>query len=175
MPALWTLCGEKSATLWLKVKQAPFVPRFLTVLLETSTTHDTRTLTITTTTPTAGPMAGTVADFWSMIWEQNITCLVMVTQLREKEKEKCFQYWPVTTGQESEPFGDVAVKMLKVSIGALLLVDVGFEILVSFSEWRCCGGLRRRGWVGCKSSNEDFQTSLAGNVWWCVSSVCVSE
>ena len=33
---------------------------------------------------TQGPMTGTIADFWRMIWEQNSTLIVMLSDLQEK-------------------------------------------------------------------------------------------
>lgn len=34
---------------------------------------------------TQGPMENTIDDFWTMVWEQNVTGIVMLTQTREKE------------------------------------------------------------------------------------------
>ncbi|XP_051789828.1 receptor-type tyrosine-protein phosphatase H-like isoform X4 [Erpetoichthys calabaricus] len=41
-----------------------------------------------------GPLPNTVADFWQMIWEQNVQAVVMVTNCQEGNKVKCEQYWP---------------------------------------------------------------------------------
>uniref|UniRef100_A0A915MI08 Tyrosine-protein phosphatase domain-containing protein n=1 Tax=Meloidogyne javanica TaxID=6303 RepID=A0A915MI08_MELJA len=52
-----------------------------------------------------GRRVETVKDFWEMIWQENINCIVMLTQLSEGVKQKCAQYWPECPG-ESEQFGN---------------------------------------------------------------------
>ncbi|XP_062613263.1 receptor-type tyrosine-protein phosphatase alpha-like isoform X2 [Saccostrea cucullata] len=41
-----------------------------------------------------GPMENTVADHWTMIWQERISVVVMMTNLTEDSQEKCFKYWP---------------------------------------------------------------------------------
>lgn len=41
-----------------------------------------------------GPKQDTVNDFWRMVWEQKAATIVMLTSLKERKEEKCFQYWP---------------------------------------------------------------------------------
>lgn len=41
-----------------------------------------------------GPMESTVFDFWRMAWEQRVEIIVMLTNVEEYNKTKCFQYWP---------------------------------------------------------------------------------
>ncbi|XP_061561698.1 receptor-type tyrosine-protein phosphatase epsilon isoform X3 [Phycodurus eques] len=41
-----------------------------------------------------GPKEDTVADFWRMIWEQKVSTVVMLTNLKERKEDKCYQYWP---------------------------------------------------------------------------------
>uniref|UniRef100_A0A673C3U3 Receptor-type tyrosine-protein phosphatase n=1 Tax=Sphaeramia orbicularis TaxID=375764 RepID=A0A673C3U3_9TELE len=41
-----------------------------------------------------GPKEDTVADFWRMIWEQKVATVVMLTNLKERKEDKCYQYWP---------------------------------------------------------------------------------
>ncbi|XP_072305806.1 receptor-type tyrosine-protein phosphatase beta-like [Eucyclogobius newberryi] len=43
---------------------------------------------------TQGPLPHTVADFWRMVWEQNVQIIVMVTALRHKDIVLCENYWP---------------------------------------------------------------------------------
>ncbi|XP_034393871.1 receptor-type tyrosine-protein phosphatase V-like isoform X6 [Cyclopterus lumpus] len=47
---------------------------------------------------TQGPLHNTVADFWRMVWEQNVRIVVMVTALRQKDQVMCDKYWPLDRG-----------------------------------------------------------------------------
>ncbi|CAF0931924.1 unnamed protein product [Rotaria sordida] len=44
---------------------------------------------------TQGPLQTTVKDFWRMVWQENITIIVMTTNIRESGTMKCFPYWPM--------------------------------------------------------------------------------
>nr|XP_022307014.1 receptor-type tyrosine-protein phosphatase alpha-like [Crassostrea virginica] len=41
-----------------------------------------------------GPKDNTLDDFWKMIWQENVTQIVMLTNIKEGVKIKCTQYWP---------------------------------------------------------------------------------
>ncbi|XP_077980993.1 receptor-type tyrosine-protein phosphatase kappa-like [Glandiceps talaboti] len=43
---------------------------------------------------TQGPKIWTIADLWKMVWQEKSTCILMATNLNEKNKEKCAKYWP---------------------------------------------------------------------------------
>ncbi|XP_062578082.1 receptor-type tyrosine-protein phosphatase kappa-like [Saccostrea cucullata] len=43
---------------------------------------------------TQGPSKNTTSDFWRMVLQENIDCVLMLTNLVENGKNKCTQYWP---------------------------------------------------------------------------------
>uniref|UniRef100_A0A1A7X9E5 Receptor-type tyrosine-protein phosphatase kappa n=1 Tax=Iconisemion striatum TaxID=60296 RepID=A0A1A7X9E5_9TELE len=57
---------------------------------------------------TQGPLPETLSDFWRMVWEWRCHSIVMLTELKEREQEKCFQYWP---SEGSMTFGDYTVEL----------------------------------------------------------------
>uniref|UniRef100_A0A665VD74 protein-tyrosine-phosphatase n=1 Tax=Echeneis naucrates TaxID=173247 RepID=A0A665VD74_ECHNA len=57
---------------------------------------------------TQGPLQHTVEDFWRMVWEWKCHSIVMLTELQEREQDKCCQYWPT---EDSVTYGDYTVEL----------------------------------------------------------------
>jgi len=61
---------------------------------------------------TQGPLANTIVDFYRMIWQENVSILVMITRFFEKNKAKCERYLP---DSQSSHFGPFFVQVVSVS------------------------------------------------------------
>ncbi|XP_065344143.1 receptor-type tyrosine-protein phosphatase alpha-like [Cloeon dipterum] len=65
---------------------------------------------------TQGPKISTVNDFWRMIWQENISLIVMVTNLVVGDKKKCEKYWPDVNREDI--YGKVVVRSVYEEINA---------------------------------------------------------
>ncbi|XP_027042748.1 receptor-type tyrosine-protein phosphatase epsilon-like [Pocillopora damicornis] len=79
---------------------------------------------------TQGPNNVTVNDFWRMIWQENCSTIVMLTNLVELGKTKCEQYWP----ESNSKLGAITVTLHKTAVFADYIIRT--FILVKDSEKR---------------------------------------
>ncbi|XP_075468358.1 receptor-type tyrosine-protein phosphatase epsilon isoform X3 [Ascaphus truei] len=57
---------------------------------------------------TQGPLPHTVEDFWRMVWEWKSHTIVILTELQEREQDKCFQYWP---SEGAVTYGEINIEV----------------------------------------------------------------
>ncbi|KAJ8949185.1 hypothetical protein NQ318_021678 [Aromia moschata] len=62
---------------------------------------------------TQGPMAHTCQDFWEMVWSTHCKCIVMLTGLIEKGRNKCELYFPLGKSTDSVEKSFYYVKTMK--------------------------------------------------------------
>nr|XP_043892479.1 phosphatidylinositol phosphatase PTPRQ isoform X1 [Solea senegalensis] len=64
---------------------------------------------------TQGPLPGTVAEFWRMIWETGTRTIAMLTQCYEKGRIRCHKYWP----EDNKPmsvFSDILISKVSEEV-----------------------------------------------------------
>ncbi|XP_061170839.1 receptor-type tyrosine-protein phosphatase alpha-like [Saccostrea echinata] len=67
-----------------------------------------------------GPKQNTLSDFWTMVWQENVSQIVMLTNLKEENKAKCVQYWP--DYQQSSHFGAFSLTLKEEKIYAFYII-----------------------------------------------------
>ncbi|XP_048251124.1 receptor-type tyrosine-protein phosphatase T-like [Haliotis rufescens] len=63
-----------------------------------------------------GPNNVTVDDFWRMIWQENVSQIVMLTRVMELNRKKCELYWP--DGMKDKKCGNILIKPLLSTVRA---------------------------------------------------------
>lgn len=64
---------------------------------------------------TQGPLPHTCADFWRMIWEQQVLVIVMTTKVFECGKIKCEQYWPPEETSDDQVYQHFKISTISIS------------------------------------------------------------
>lgn len=54
-----------------------------------------------------GPTEETVFDFWRMVWQEHVSCIVMLTKTFDFTKVMCVQYWPASKEKDECYGGDI--------------------------------------------------------------------
>lgn len=62
-----------------------------------------------------GPTEETVFDFWRMVWQENISCIVMLTKTFDFTKVMCVQYWPASKDKD-ECYGELPEYQIYIGV-----------------------------------------------------------
>uniref|UniRef100_A0A4W3ICB3 Receptor-type tyrosine-protein phosphatase kappa n=1 Tax=Callorhinchus milii TaxID=7868 RepID=A0A4W3ICB3_CALMI len=87
------------------------------------------------------PVHETVYDFWRMAWQEQSACIVMVTNLVEVGRVKCYKYWP----DDTELYGDFKVTFVEVEplaeyvVRTFTLERRGFEEIREVKQFHFTG------------------------------------
>ncbi|OPJ77205.1 receptor-type tyrosine-protein phosphatase C isoform X4 [Patagioenas fasciata] len=60
---------------------------------------------------TQGPLQETICDFWQMVFQRKVKVIVMLTELKEGDRELCAQYW----GEGKQTYDGIEVQMTDVN------------------------------------------------------------
>ncbi|KAL9542506.1 hypothetical protein MBANPS3_008578 [Mucor bainieri] len=60
---------------------------------------------------TQGPLPATFDDFWTVVWDENCSVIVMLTKEEEMNRVKCHRYWP-TEAEKAKTFGSITVEFV---------------------------------------------------------------
>ncbi|XP_025129978.2 receptor-type tyrosine-protein phosphatase epsilon isoform X7 [Bubalus bubalis] len=77
---------------------------------------------------TQGPLAHTVQDFWRMVWECKCHAIVMLTEVQEREQDKCYQYWPT---EGSVTHGEITIEIKSDTLSEAISIR---DFLVTFNQ-----------------------------------------
>eukprot|EP00731_Ephydatia_muelleri_P019106 Em0011g1146a len=91
---------------------------------------------------TQGPLPSTIVDLWRLVWEEVVSTIVMVTNIKEDGKVKCQQYWAESGHQKYGPFS-VAITEQKDFADYVIRV---FEVTLSGSAARKVTQFHFTGW-----------------------------
>lgn len=64
---------------------------------------------------TQGPTEETVFDFWRMVWQENVSCIVMLTKTFDFTKVMCVQYWPASK-EKDECYGETPEHQIYIGV-----------------------------------------------------------
>jgi protein tyrosine phosphatase len=64
---------------------------------------------------TQGPTEDTVFDFWRMVWQENVSCIVMLTKTFDFTKVMCVQYWPASKDKD-ECYGESVEHQIYIGV-----------------------------------------------------------
>ena len=76
-----------------------------------------------------GPLSNTVADFWRLVWQEDVQAIAMLTSVTEGYQRKCEQYWPESkrceeygpfevTVVDQKVFADYTVRTMQLAVSS---------------------------------------------------------